>query len=195
MRVGGDITVPWKMFGRGDLTVFLRAANVGSHKARHRCRIFAERADVDDRIRRIVLHVGDRIEIDVDADRTPFLSSELRRLICQMFIAGRPDGHRQRQTRRAEEHVPDAAFEIVGDQQRHFRQLLHLIDSQRHGCRIAAVDVQAADVEIDNVATGLRKLVAVDIAKRADVPAGHDHLSDFFVEGHRAEGALDPAAL
>jgi len=48
--------------------VLLQTVHVRAHETRDRVRVFAEGADIDDRIERIVVDVRVGREVDVDAD-------------------------------------------------------------------------------------------------------------------------------
>ena len=193
MRIGRDIAVSRKVFCGRDQSVFLCAADVRPHEGRNLRRIFAERANIDDRIERIVLHVGDRVEIDAYSDGPRLLGRQLGSVVRDLRIAGRTDRHRERQPRRAEEHVTRPALEIGGDQQRQLRLALHLVEHQRHRRRIAAESVIAADVKIGDVAAHDLEVVALQTSKSGVGDTGKKHLPDLFVERHRPEGFLDPA--
>ena len=95
----------------------------------------------------------------------------------------------------AEEHVTGAAFEIVGDQQRQLRQALHLVDEERDDRRVAAEDMHAGDVVVDDVAADVLEFRRIDVAKCADRKAGHQHLPDLLVERHRMQSLLDPTMV
>ena len=76
MRIGCGIAVAGKMLGGGHHSVGARAANVGGHKVAHLFRIFAKRAGVDNRIRRVGVDVGIREKIPMHADGAGFLGGD-----------------------------------------------------------------------------------------------------------------------
>ena len=81
MRVRPGIAVSRKVLGRRQHSVRSRPANVGSHQCPHLLGIGAERSCADDRIRWIGIHIGDRKEIPVHADRPALL----RRNSAELF--------------------------------------------------------------------------------------------------------------
>ncbi len=75
MAVDAGIAVARKMFGGNQhhvLGIGVRAVDVGGHVLRDFLRILAVRADVDHRILRIVVDVGNRREDPLDAQRARF---------------------------------------------------------------------------------------------------------------------------
>ena len=69
MRIDADVAVAGKMLGGGERAVFLHAANELGDVLGDALRIFAERADVDDRIVGIIVDVRVRRENPVHAGR------------------------------------------------------------------------------------------------------------------------------
>ena len=118
MGVARDVAVAGKMLAVA-IWPFLRAADVRPHERRHAGGIFAERADVDDRILRIVLDVGDGIKLTL-TDGTTFQRRQFADSYASFSSPVAPvdisSGNRV-----AEEPVTSALFEIVADQQWHSR--------------------------------------------------------------------------
>ena len=87
---------PWpgKVFCRRELAAVLRAANEQRRQPRHALRVLAERARVDHRVRRIVVHVDDRREVDVNPDRAPFLRDRSADVVGIRVARRRGNRHR-----------------------------------------------------------------------------------------------------
>src|SRR6185437_6732851 len=71
-----------KVFQRGQHPALMRSPDIRRDHLANLCRVLAIRAGVDDRVLRINLHVGDGIEVPVDAQRTRLLRHELPKLLC-----------------------------------------------------------------------------------------------------------------
>ncbi len=119
----------------------------GGDKTADGLRIFTERPGVDDRIRRIVVHVGDGSERQVNPDRSPFECGDPAHLIGGRVAAGRAYAHIGRQRRTADQTDRRAAFEIGRDEQRKLGERLKSVELGRHVQRRADRDDEAADVE------------------------------------------------
>ena len=95
MRVGDRLAVAGEVLGAGGDADALQALDEGRDLARDELRVGAERANADDRARRVDQHVGDRREVEVDPDRR------------QLAADRRADAPRQgRVVDRAEREVP-----------------------------------------------------------------------------------------
>ena len=75
MRIGGRVSVAGKMFRRRNHARMLRALDKRRDKPRYVRRIFAVRTNVDDRIGRVVIHVGHRRVDLLDTERPGFARS------------------------------------------------------------------------------------------------------------------------
>ena len=64
------------------------------HILGHQLRVRGERPDADDRVGRVDVDVGVRGEVGVDADRPQLLAGDLVRVVGQLRVAGRTEGHR-----------------------------------------------------------------------------------------------------
>ena len=65
MGVDARVAMPWKMFGRGDNSAFLKPPHVGKGFICNRISVFPERAEVDDWVVGIIIHVDHRCIIDM----------------------------------------------------------------------------------------------------------------------------------
>ena len=126
MGVDGHVAMSGKCFAVA-ISVFLDAAHVGGDEGRP-SRVFAEGPYINDGVPRIVVDVGDRIEVDVDSDGSPFLSGDFGNFIGQPLVSGRADGHRHGHPRRAVENVAGTSLEISARQQRDLGQSLKFIE-------------------------------------------------------------------
>ena len=69
MAVDVGVAVPGEMLERRDHPAVARAGDVGADQRGDARRILAVRADVDHRVARVVVHVGDRREVHLHAER------------------------------------------------------------------------------------------------------------------------------
>ena len=116
MRIDLGVAVSREMLQCREHAVLLQAVHVCLHQLRHGARVLAERADIDDRIERIVVDVGVGREVDVDPDGAAFDGGDAADRVGVALIAGRAGGHDHRKRRRADDAHPRAPLEIGGDQ-------------------------------------------------------------------------------
>src|SRR5258707_10913886 len=95
-----------KMFSRCDHARVLRAFDKRGDKPRYVRRIFAVRTDIDDRIGRVVIYVGDRRVNLLDAERARFARSQLAGASRKVRIARGGDRHVPGKVR-SEEHTSE----------------------------------------------------------------------------------------
>ncbi len=212
VRIDVRVAVPGEMLQRCEHPGVLHAAHpAGDHLA---ClgRILTERADVDYRIARVVVHVGDRAVVHVHAERARFGADDFARFIRQRGIACGSKRHRARKLRRAGDAHLHAPFEIGRSQQRQVRnrlqpvvdrgQLHRLPEDHRaigvvqHHLRdrlTAAKGDRAADVRFVNQLDQLLVLVAV-AAHVGGLKRRENHLADDLLDRQFPERGVHPRA-
>ncbi len=112
MRIDVGIAVPGKMLQRREHAGVLEAARKTRDHRAGLGRIFAERSNVDHRIARVVVDVGDRRKVDVHAERARFRADHLAGVIGELRIAGGAKRHRARELGRAGDAHLHAPFEV-----------------------------------------------------------------------------------
>ena len=128
MRIGSRIAMPGKMFCGGNHAGMLRACDEGCDKSADVDRIFAIRANVDDRIRGVVVYVRHRRVNLLNAHGSRFAAGELAGAARVIRISGRGNCHVPGEIHCVVKAHARSCFQIRGDQEGVFRQLLHAID-------------------------------------------------------------------
>src|SRR5512141_2427734 len=82
-----------EMFSGGHQAFFSRAADVGSRELLDENRVFTERANVDDGIQRVRIHVEHRPEVHVNANGPRFGSEDLSKLVGEILRPGCAERH------------------------------------------------------------------------------------------------------
>ncbi len=143
-RCESTLTLPWpgKCFAVASAPFSSTPRTNSRDVFRHVLRIFAERADVDDRVVGIVVDVRIRREDPVHAGGARFERGVFAGGVGELRIARGADGHGGRERRAFVEAHPGAGLEIRADQQRNFRAALKFV--RHHGGRI---DLAALDSE------------------------------------------------
>ena len=170
VRVDVGVAVPGKVLRRRELAAVLRAANEERRESRDALRILAERSRVDDRVRRIVVHVDDRREVDVNADRSPLLRDRATDVVRVRVARRRGDRHRRREHRRAaglEQIVreqpalepAEPGLEVRAHEQRHARAALQIVQLGGDFDRRAQRHRHAADAVLLHPPDDLRRSV------------------------------------
>ena len=131
VRVRLRVAVAGEMFERGEHTVLVQSPHVLGHETRDGPRILAERAHVDNRVRRIVVDVRVGREIQLDADRPPFDGRGGTDLVSVPRVARSADGHDL--WKRGGTHHPHsgAPFQVGRDQKRQPGAALQRIELRR----------------------------------------------------------------
>ena len=106
------------MFERRRDAGAFEAARERDRERRDALRIVAVRARCDDGAARLQREVGDRREIDVDAERGEIAAQQRAEPFRERGVARRADGHRRRQRRDAGADALDAAAFLVDRDQR-----------------------------------------------------------------------------
>ena len=87
MRIGSCITMAWKVFGRGNNTPFLQAAHIGQRLRGYRLAVLAERAEINDRIVRVIIHVDNRCVIDMHTHALALLGDLKTHFLDERVVA------------------------------------------------------------------------------------------------------------
>ena len=137
-RAGPDRAAPWpgrgacrspvspcpgKCFSVATTPPACRPVDRGPHHRADAPGIFAERADVDHRVARVVVHVGHRREVHVHAEGAGLAAR--RCCAASRTSSGSPAAPKamaRGKRRAAVDAHADAVLEVGGDQQRHRRQ-------------------------------------------------------------------------
>ena len=109
------------------LPFILRGTDEGCAPVGDHVGVVAESARVDDRIGRVIVHIEDGIEVDVNADGAPLARGDAGGLRCGFRIACGGQRHRARQARSAAKLHSDAALKIRSEQERHARARLQAV--------------------------------------------------------------------
>ena len=142
MRIHVGVAVPGEVLRRGDRAADLRAAHERRREPRDPLRVLTERASVDDGVRRVVVDVHGRGEVDLNPDGARLLPDDLRDVVRILVPARGGDRHRARKDGCApcfeqvvREHAAletsESRLEVGRRQQRHARQPLHVVDLGR----------------------------------------------------------------
>ena len=94
MRIGSCITMAWKVFCRGNNTPFLQAAHIGKGFICNCISIFTERAEIDDWVIGIIIHVDHRSVIDMHPHALALLGDLEAHFLDERIVAlNRPECH------------------------------------------------------------------------------------------------------
>jgi hypothetical protein len=188
MRVDSHIAVTGKMFGGRERAMVLHAAHEFRDKVGYAMRIFAERADVDDRVVGIVVEVRIGRENPIDAGGARLERGDPAGLIRKFGIARRTDRHRRRERRAFVDSHARAGFKVSTDEQRNTREALKLVNKDRGGEELAADNTEwaarggdddAADVVALHLGKDFFSVGGVGRRKPADA-LDHEHLAELF---------------
>src|SRR2546422_11616522 len=103
VRIGLCIPMAGEVLERGEHTVLVQAPHVLRDQAGHRAWVLAEGAGIDNRVRGVVVDVGIRGEIDVDADGPALHGCGRADRVGVTGIAGGADRHDVREGGRADD--------------------------------------------------------------------------------------------
>ena len=101
VRVDVRVTVPGEVLRGGEGAARVRAADEGGAQARDELRVGPEGARRDDRVVRVRVHVQDRREEDVHADRARLLRGDAPVLVREAVVTDGAEGHGGRELRAA----------------------------------------------------------------------------------------------
>ncbi len=122
----------------------MRALDEGRHLGCHRLRVLAKRADIEDRVVGVDVHVGHRVIDPMHAQRSRLARRHLAFETRELRIARRAEGHRVRKHRGARNPHRGAALEIAAHQQRHLGDALHPVQKSGQRVRLGMLDRTAA---------------------------------------------------
>ena len=191
VRIGCRAAVPRKMFCRGKRARGLRAFDKRAHKCSNCLWVLAVRANINNRIVRIVVDVSDgRVEpVDAGSARLACGVAALQPRVLR--FARRGHSHVRRPPRRIIEPHPRSHLQISGDQQRNFRHLLQAIGEHGRRPDLAAGEDQAADFIVHDLAAELLVLFALAVQKDG-LGAHRYHLPDLLIELEPSERLPHP---
>ncbi len=118
MRIGFGVAVTGKVLQRGEHSAVVDTPDIGPHQRADGVRILAERARIDDRIQWIVVDIGIRSEIHVDADGAPLERSGGSDRIGVVRVPGGAGGHDRREAGRPDDAHRGAPLEVGRNEQR-----------------------------------------------------------------------------
>ena len=150
MRIDADVAVAGEMFCRRERAIVFDAANELVHVRRDGCGVFAERANVDDRVVRIVVHVRIGRENPLHAGGPRFERREFAGRVGEFRIARRGNGHGGGKRRAFVEAHAGARFEVRADQQRNLRAALQFVGYYRSRVYLATLDSERPAVGHDD---------------------------------------------
>src|SRR6266571_5272540 len=190
VRVGVGIAVAREVLQGGQHAVVLQTTHVRPHQARDGTRILAERANVDDGIKRIVVDVGIGREIHVDADGAALPCGDAADRIRIALVTGRAGGHDHRECRRAHDAHRSAPFEVCRDEQRQLGAPLERVEFG--GDVVGRADGDDDTAHLERVDPAGRDLEG-GIVERYVVSAepGYHELRDFLARREPGEDSVD----
>ena len=200
VRIHRGVPVARKMFCCGHGPVFFHPAHELRHKLRHALRIFAERADIDDGIVRVAVHIGHRREHPVHAHGARFNCRDAPHRVGVFRPPRRGHRHGVRECRAFLQAHHRAALEIRANEQWNFGRVLKLVCQHRRFVHVAQLDParsaprpqdESADVVFLHARHQLFEFFALHRLERPEI-RGKDNLPDFFVRGQPRERALHP---
>ena len=190
MRVDSRVAVAGEVLQRGDDAAGLQPLDSGAYQRAHPRRILAERPDVDHRIARVVVDVGDGREVDVHADGARLRAGDPRRLAHQPGVSSRAEGHRAREPGRAVDAHADAVLEIGADEQRQRRHPLQSIENRRQLERLSEDRGAVGGIQHDR----RHRLHASERGEAAEMHVADQRRQGFELGGVGAEvGGVEPA--
>ncbi|CAM2915019.1 hypothetical protein STAL104432_07555 [Streptomyces albus] len=206
------VAVPGEVFGRAGDTALVVTAYSDGHVLGAQPGIRPERANPDDRVRRVHIDVRHRRVVLVDADGGEFGADDVGAVMGVARGAGRGQRHVARQLCGGLQHpVDDAAALLVdGDQQRDAgpavqRRALEAVRQSRDLARFADVVGSATCVEVDDAA---RPVLLDDLSRsrhpvqfpvpgvlgvrRLAVDLDDEQLADLLLQAHPAQQGRRP---
>ena len=148
-------------------------------------------ADVDDRVARVVVDVGDRSEDLVDAERARLLGRRVARRVGVVRVARGTEGHRPRHRRGSVDAHPRAPLHVLRDEQRMLRARLEVVSEDGLLHRVALEKDDAAHAEaLDQVNQALVRRIVV--AFEVGVGVRGEKLRDLFFERHPVQRRRHP---
>ena len=182
MAVRFRIPVPREMFYAGQHSRTLQPADESHHLVRHPVRIAAERANPDNGILRIGIHIGCRGEIKVYAHPDASQPDPATDLAYQAVVLHGAQGHRPRVVERRIQPHSQAPFEVHRRKERYFR----CIDETGHVFGGVLVNGYSADMAVLHQVERPLQLRVVFQENRRD-----EHLPYFFLQTHRLYEGID----
>src|SRR5215831_11590744 len=129
-------------------------------------RVFAIRTDVDYRIGRIVVYVGNgRINL-LNTHRASFAAGDFSGPSCIIRVTGGGDSHIPGKVYSVIESHTRSRFEVRGNQQRILRQILHAVYNHDRLVNRPAKQNDSAHVIVDDLMTQQLKRFAVLVEER-----------------------------
>ena len=173
--------------------------------------ILAERSGVDDRVARVVVHVGNGREVHMNANRPRLLGDDPARLLGQHRVARRAERHGPGKLRTAGDAHADAKLEIRRVEERHLRQRLQPVQRRRRGVRLPqrGAAVRRVQQHRRHWLARAEHQEAADVRRRHQRPEAierirvgrnerrlerrHQQLTHLLVNGERRHRLVDPA--
>src|ERR1700720_4700200 len=134
MRISAHIAVAGKMLRSRKRTIFFDAANELRREIGHLVRFLTERADIDDWVCGVVIHIGVGSKDPMDARSASLEGSIFPCRVCKFWIVRRTNCHRRREVRSFIETHACITLKISADQEWHFGMCLERVHD--YGCWI-----------------------------------------------------------
>ena len=131
MRIGAGITVSGEMLGGGEHAFLPRAVDVSAYQAGDLRGVFAKGACVDDGIRGIRIHVGNRKEVPLHSHSPRLLGHNFAELFGKFGLASRAKCHGMRKNGDPIQAHGNAPLKVGSHNQRRLGVALKLVD--QHG--------------------------------------------------------------
>ncbi len=199
------VPVPREVLRRAHEAVILHSPELcrGQPRHRHRGRVLAVAPGVDDGVRRVVVHVEDRREREVDPHGPGLERRDPAQLVRQRRVPRRAQRHDRRepgaaaqvhavrQDHAGRETLSGPVLHVRSDEQRHIREALQVVQLGRHVHRRADGDHEPADLVVVHPGGDGVVLRAAGRQEGAVDPR-HEELADLLAEGQVPERRLDP---
>ncbi len=186
-----DVAAAGIVLGRREHAVVLIAADVGRGQPSEQVEVGAERADAEDRVVRLRLHVDDGRVGEVDADRAALGRADAADLVGQVLRADSGQRHVGGELRGTGELLARSTLEVGRHEERHVGFGLQPVQEIGRVVRRATVDDEPAHA----VVTDERTPVLEHRVVIGDVLAAHllgDELADLLLERQPRERLVGP---
>src|SRR5580704_8782253 len=124
MGIDADAAVPREVLRCRQAAVFFDAADELRSELRDLLRVLPERANVDDRVQGVVIHISVGCEYPMNAGSTGFERSHFSGCVCEFRIARCTNRHCRGKVRSFVESHAGTAFKIGADQERNLSMTL-----------------------------------------------------------------------
>src|ERR1700746_2775362 len=200
MRISAHITVAGKMLFSRARAIFFDAPNESRGEIGHLFRLLAERADIDDWVRGVVIHICVGCKYPVDPGGASLERGIFSSCVCKFRIIRRTNCHRRREIRALVETHACTALKISSNQERHFGMCLERVHDYGRWIYLAAFNSKrtanrpedkSPNVILFNLVQQIPICRTLYRLKNSEV-VGHQHLPELFANGHFSQRGFHP---